>query len=411
MLKALARRRSRIAFWRQSLLPLLLMMGLAKGAAATEQLPAVLTPYWSEKLSYDDNIFRLPDGTPSPNGSRSDLIRTDIVGIALDKSYAQQRLRFDTALLHQHYARHDALDFNAVNSTLTWDWTLTPSLRGVLLADRKQTPSNFADYRIFSTRNLRTNNTRLASLDYTVMGGWHLLASAARISSVSDDHTVATEDEFTATQRQFGLQYVFPSASFLQLSTRQTNGDYPNAGAPTPGLLNAPFHESAQELLGVWKATAKTTLSGRLTGVSRHHDDLPQRNFSGTTGRLDLNWDVTEKTAVNAGIGREFSTWQTDYSNYIASDIIYLAPVWQISTKTALTFRIDSARRRYLGEPFGPPPDQRHDRLQNAQLTFDWRLTQDTNVGASLQHSRRNSNYPGLDFTANTAVVNFMLRF
>lgn len=339
------------------------------------------------------------------------MVRTDVLGISLNKPYAQQRVRLDASVEHNSYRDHDALDFNAVNASFAWEWTLTPSLTGILSADRKQVPTSFTDYRVFSSRNLRTNNNRLLILDYAFGGGWHVLASAGKQSSVSEDAAVPVEDEFRSTLRQVGLQYRFPSTSAIVLLVRRTDGDYPNLEGATPDLLNAPFHEQAGEVQATWKISEKTTITARMAHVDREHDEMPQRNFAGNTGRADLNWQITGKTSLTAGLGRDFTTWQTAYSNYIVTDSIYLAPVWQPTAKTALTLKLEDARRDFLGEPFGPVADVRRDRLRGTRLNFDWQATRDVLVGLGAQHSWRNSTYPGLDFSDNTLFITFKARF
>ncbi|MFZ2629230.1 MAG: XrtB/PEP-CTERM-associated polysaccharide biosynthesis outer membrane protein EpsL [Rugosibacter sp.] len=394
-----------------------LLASLCAGSAAyaaPPNSPDTLQWILSETLAYDDNLFRLPTdvdpATSNGNSDRGSLIRTDTAGFAWDKPYSLQHFHVDASVEQHHYSNHDFLDFTGVNGLLAWDWSLTPHLTGVISADRKQVLNSFADYRNQGTRNVRTNQSRVAAADYEALGSWHLIAAAIDYSSVSDDTSQPIEDAVRSHGAQAGVKYVFSSTSYFSYVERSENGDYPGHEVQPATLIDSEFHQRAHELQAVWAFSDNTVLSGRLTNSERRHPNFSQRNFSGSAGRLDLNWKPTGKTSIVASAGRDFATFQTAYSNYIATDAVSIAPTWQMTAKTALKAKLVHSSRDFLGEPFGPVA-RRRDNINSAQLELDWDAMRSINVAAQVQHDRRNSSYPGFDYADTIVMLNLRLAF
>lgn len=394
------------------------LMGWAAGTAWADEpdssKPDGFSLTLSETLSYDDNLFRLPSGTdPQPftgKSERSSLIRTDLLGVGFDKRYSQQELHVAASVARYNYSNYDYLDFNASNGSLAWNWAFTPHLTGIVLAERTQTLNSFDDYRNLTTRNIRTNDNRVAGLDYELLGSWHVFAYATRYSSVSDDNSVALEDAYTSNSAQAGIKYVFPSASYISYIERKENGDYPGGSAQSPTLIDSGFDQRDHEIQAGWVLSGHTTLTGQIDRKERDHPNFAQRDYSGTVGQVSLSWKPTGKTTIVATAGRDFATYQTVYSNYIATDTLSIAPTWQITPKTALKAKLSRSSRDYLGEPFGPVAERR-DTINSGQLELDWQAARSITVAAILEHDRRDSSYSGFDFTDTTATLNLRLVF
>lgn len=366
---------------------------------------------FGETLTHDSNLFRLPGGVSPAGGlERSSLLRTDMIGFAWAKRHSLQRLRAEASFEHHDYSNHDFLDFNAINGKLGWDWSLTPHLTGVVSFERKQGLVGFNDYRNLSTRNLRTNETLVAAADYAISGGWHLVAAAIDYSSVSEDNSQPVEDAFSSRGLQTGVKYVFPSNSYLSYVVRRENGDYPFSAVAPATLLDTEFRQYVHEVQAAWAVTTATTLGARLSQIEREHPNVGARDFSGTAGRLDLNWKITDKTRLLAVLGRELTTFQTDYSNYIVTDSLSLAPVWQITPKTALKLQLAHSRRDFRGTPFGPV-DMREDRIFTRRIELNWEATRTLGLIAALQHDRRESSYTGFDFKATMLLLGLRVAF
>lgn len=368
----------------------------------------------AESLTYDDNLFRLPAGvtpaTSNGNTARASLIRVDNLGFSWNKPYSLQQMHIAADVEHHHYSNHDFLDFNAVNGSLDWNWSLTPHVTGVISADRSQTLNSFTDYRNQAARNVRTNQNRVAGVDYEAAGSWHVVAAASQYSSVNDDNSQPVEDSYRSHGVQAGVKYVFSSSSYLSYSEHGENGEYSGQTLQPATLIDSDFHQRSHELLAVWALSQQTVLSGRLTNSKRTHPNFSQRDYSGSVGRVGLSLKPTGKITVITSVGRDFAVYQTAYSNYIATDTISISPAWQISAKTALKAKFARSTRDYLGEPFGSVP-QRKDNVNSSQLEFDWDATRGVSLGALLRHDSRDSTYAGFQFTDTTAILNLNLTF
>lgn len=407
------RRGGRPAYRLTAALVALALNGISMAYAAEplpkDDDPDTLKLIASETLVYDSNLFRLPAGaTPSDGNSRSSLIRTDKVGFAWDKRYSLQRFHVDANLEHNDYSNHSYLNFTGKNGAAMWNWALTPHLTGVLSTERKQALVGFSDYRNSSTRNLRTNKSTVAAFDYEMGGSLHVIGAAIDYSSVSEDNSQPVEDSFKSHGGQVGVKYIFPTNSSISYLERRENGTYPFASAAT--VTDSDFTQRSHELQAQWVLSGKTTIGGRLTNIDREHPTYSQRNFSGTAGRLDMNWDITGKTSLQAVAARDLSVFQTTYSNYISTDSISLIPTWKMTAKTTLKGRLSHSRREFLGQPLGGVA-QRTDTINSAQIEAVWQAMRTVTVSAALQRDVRSSTYSGFQFTDNMATLGVRLAF
>lgn len=367
-----------------------------------------------ERLSYDDNLFRLPaavaPATNDGNTERASQIRIDSVGFSWDKQYSLQRIHADARMEHHQYSNHGFLNFNSVNGSLAWNWSLTPHLTGVLSADRNQVLNSFSDFRNQASRNLRTNESRVASADYEIEGSWHVLVALLDYASVSDNKLLPVEDTFRSHGAQAGVKYILPSGSYLSYLERSERGEYPGQGGQSQALIDTEFTQRTHEILALWNFSEKTLFNARISNSERTHPNFSQRDFSGTAGRLDVTWKPTAKIGMVLSLGRDLTSYQTGYSNYIDSNALSITPTWIVSDKTQLKGRFSRSTRDYRGEPFGSVT-MRKDTINSAQLEFDWQAMRNIALAAMLQHDKRDSNYPGFGFTDTTATLSIRIAF
>jgi len=367
-----------------------------------------------ESFSYDNNLFRLPSGvapaTGDGNTDRGSLIRTDKAGVSWDKQYSLQHIHADARVEHHQYSNHGFLNFDSVNGSFAWNWSFTPHLTGVLSVDRTQSLNSFTDFRNQSARNLRTNLSKVASFDYEALGSWHLIGAVINYSSLSDNNTLPVEDAYRSRGVQGGVKYVLSSGSYVSYVERSDNGEYPAQGVAPGSLVDTSFHQRAHELQAMWAYSEKTSLTGRITNSDRRHQNLGQRDYSGTGGRVDMSWKPTGKIILVAAAGRELTAYQTSYSNYIVTDSISFAPTWKITEKTQLKGKVSHSVRDYMGQPTGPV-SMRKDTVDSTQLELDWEAARNIDVATILQHDKRGSSYSGFGFGDTTATLNLRLGF
>ena len=120
-------------------------------------------------VTWDNNVFHLPSSVDPQallgKPTKSDRISATYAGLRVDKPYAQQRFLLELTETAYRYDNFSFLDFNALQYQGSWQWHFTPRVSGTLAADRTEALVNYTDFRDPSTRNVRTVDNRLLSVD------------------------------------------------------------------------------------------------------------------------------------------------------------------------------------------------------------------------------------------------------
>lgn len=368
-------------------------------------LPPILQFRVGQSLMRDSNVFRSPEAT-----RRSDIYGMTTLGVKFDKRYSLQRLELDVYAQDYQYQDFSELDFTALNYDAAWRWSFTPKLRGNLTADRREFVDNTADALVgpggISAVNRRTESALGADAEYELGAAWRLVAGAFE-RELENTRTTAEADS-TVTGAEAGVRYVFRSGNALDYRFRRGDGEYQGqVGAGLP----QDFTDSEHEVRFEWAPTGRTSLQGRLAERDREHKGAPDRDFSGLTGRINVNWVLSGKTQLDAGFIRELSSYQTATTNYYEGDRFYVSPVWRPTAKTALRLRLEQGTRDYKGAPAGQVASGRRDKTALASLGVEWEALRALTLAATVQRDRRTSNTDGADYRANTLGVSALFRF
>lgn len=366
-----------------------------------------------EQVLYDDNLFRLED-SEDPSSFLGDTRRSDLrfstsAGIRLDKPYAQQRFQLDAALVDHRFLNYGFLDHHAFNYRAAWLWHLTPRISGVLLAEQKQELNNFADFRSIADKSIQTSQTRLFTIDGDIGAGVHLLGGLLDVRARNSERFDAVGD-YQQDGAEFGVKYVSRAQNWVSLVQRETRGRYRGRELDPVAQLDSGFDESETEARLGWRFTGKSAVEARLGYVDRQHDHFAQRDYSGTTGRLEYRWNPTAKLQLNTSLSRSLLSFQEDGNSYYVADTFSIAPVWKYSPKTTLRLRYDYSDREYRGAIL-PTLPLRQDHVQTLLFATEWAATRSLTLGGTLQRTQRSSNIDGLDYDSNAIGINAQFLF
>jgi len=400
-----------------------LSVALALGATSTAHAqpapePDFLTLRAGYELQYDSNLFRLPEGANLQarlgRDSADEQIGITTVGATLDKRYSLQRVQVDVSLVDYRYRYFQQLDFVARNYNAAWRWALTPRLRGNLSTQRQQSLSSFADVQGFNRQNQSTRSQQRLDAEYELDGVWRVLAGLSRTSQTTLDQ-LEEADNTSTRSGELGLRYDFASGSTMGYRLRSASGEYLGSDVfsaldPQQGAGSS-FEQLSHEFRLRWAWSRKTTADFSITHLNREHREQPGRDFSGFNALASVAWKATGKTTLVASWNRDLASYQTASTNYVQTDRISLAPVWQASAKTTVRLRHSVAQRRFLGHPDGLPDSPRRDLTHETALSVTWAARRNATLGASLARSTRSSTVPGLDFSSNRALVSAQIRF
>ncbi|NOU25208.1 MAG: putative exosortase B-associated extracellular polysaccharide biosynthesis transporter EpsL [Methylotenera sp.] len=355
---------------------------------------------------HDDNLFRRSSSEQSENITKA------FAGIKLDKKYSLQQFKFDYTVTSYNYQSNNNLDFNAQDYKAAWLWTLTPSLKGTLSADRKQQLNDFQDYRNVTGvngKNIRINQTQHFEADFSPHNIWHLLGGVTR-TELKNSRIFNEEDDYTMNALDAGVKYVYRSGSAITLMGHQRKGDYDNRSPNPVFLYDSGFDETEGEAKLSWLLSGKSQLNLRTAYVSRDHDHFSKRDYSGAVGSVDYNWTPAGKLRVNVRLASDLSSYQTNDSSYTRNNVLSVSPAYAVTDKININANASLSRRSFLGSGINPSGD-RTDNTQLLSVGVNWKPHRNVTLGANVQRTNRNSSVSLLDYTDTITGISGTLNF
>jgi len=363
-------------------------------------------------VNYDDNIYRLPSSVdPLPvigNSSKSDHIRFVSLGVNVDKKYSNQDLVFSANASENKYATFSSLDYNGTAYSAAWNWTMSSRFSGTLSTRRTQTLNSFADIHTY-TRNLQTYNERHLNADWWVESGWHLLAGATN-GEWSNSYTTVNNSNYYSNTDEWGVKYVLADGNSLALISRNVHAYNSNTSPNYVTEIDTGYTERQEEFQFSWMLSGASALNGSMMNIRHSFPLFSQRDYGGNQDSLAYTWSITDKLRLNMSLKRSINTWLDLASSYYVSDTVSMSPSWQISSKVDMHMDLSHGNSDYRGE-IVPGVATRHDGIESYLVGFGWYPQRSVRFDASLQHSRRTSNYSAYEFSDTTASLSASTTF
>ncbi|MBT9507761.1 XrtB/PEP-CTERM-associated polysaccharide biosynthesis outer membrane protein EpsL [Rhodoferax sp.] len=392
---------------RDSLL-LTALLGTLGAAPAWAQAQDTLTLIASQSLSTDSNLFRLPAHANTMaligKSSAAEQIESTSLTLKFSKAYSLQRFELAVNLIDYRYQNFNYLSFTAHNYNAAWRWSFTPRLHGNLNADRSETLNSFSDFQGFNLRNQRTNTSSRFNAIYELGGPWEVFGGVSRTTQTNLQPLLA-ESDYAANSAEAGLRFAQASGSSLAYTLKNASGQNINRAYSPAGLYDDGFKQVDHALKFLWAISGNSTADLTTAYINRTHAHFSQRDYSGLNSAVNLNWNISGKSALSAGWARDLSSYQTASTNYSQTDRLFIGPVWQLSPKMVARARYEVARREYLGSPSGLVAPQRSDTTTDASVSLDWQPNQYLTFSATLQNAKRASTLPGLDYDSHMATL------
>lgn len=394
----------------------LLTVALTAAELSQAQNADGLTVSASAAALTDSNLFRLPSDANTfaliGRDGAADQITVTSLGVNYSKDYSLQRVELNLNLANYRYQNFSFLNNTSNNYSAAWRWSISPRFRGNLTTDRKETVNDFTDVRGLQQSNQRTNITSRLDGAYELGGAWRLTGAATEATQTNPQGQTSEADTLTRSV-EGGLRYVYPSGSQWSYSLRTSKGNYLIAGNQALALIDDSFNQIENEVTLAWAIDGSSSAFFRVTGLNRTHPKFGERDFSGISASANYNLMITGKSSVAIGLTRDLSSYQTSTSNYAQTDRLTFTPTWAITAKTQLRLNCNYAQRTYLGAPTAQGANALHrtDTLSDTALSFDWHLQPRLTLSASVQHSRRSANLPGLDFQSTSTSISAQYSF
>jgi len=379
-------------------------------------LPSQALALWGDRLEifaqehviYDSNIFRLSDARASALGitEKSDTYYVTTVGLNLDLPVSRQRFKLGLALNESRFDRYKQLNFGGHDANAVWLWQLGNNLSGDVGYTSVKTLASFTNVLTIVPSKVEAERA-FASANWLITPRWRLGAAVdERQRRYSDP--ARQVNNIDATGADASITYLTPRGNSIGLAYRTEKGRFPNGSLP----VNNAYTQDTASVVVDWTVTPASHLNYRVGVVSRKYDNqvpgFPNRDFDGLSARVVYDWRPTQRFTLSAIVLREISPVEDIETSFVNIRGFAIRPTWAITEKTSLTATLDSSRRDYRGDPTVP---QRDDKVNTAVIGVTWQALRNVQVGATLQHEKRTSNIPNIDYKFTQAAIRARIGF
>jgi exopolysaccharide biosynthesis operon protein EpsL len=389
-------------FFRVCLVAPLLTMVACAGAQARQG--DTLQGFVSYTATYDSNIFR------TASGEQSDIYHQLGAGLLLDWKESRQQVTGRVSASKTRFSDLSVLDYNGYDFQGQWNWQLGNHLSGQLGYTASRSLGSFVDSTVGLTQNTVDRSRKFVNGSYQFHPRWRINAA---VDSDKLEYGADSQDDSDRTldAAELGADYLTPKGSRLGMFVKVIDGKYPNRQVlPFPfTTVDNSFEQREIGLRTFWAYDGKLTFSGRAGQAQREHDEVPQRDFTGLTGRVDATWQATGKLRIGGAIYRDIGAVEDIYSSYSVNDGIRITPSWQISSKLALDAQAYVERRSFEGDPFSIGI-HRQDDAHGYSLSLNYQPKTWASLGMSVQSGSRDSNLAN-DFSYRSVSLSAQLVF
>lgn len=388
---------------------------LAAGAAHAQRSPYSLRA--SQAISYDSNLFRVPDAA----GADSDMISTTSLTLGIDQPISRQRLTASATARGTAYRDNSALDGFGYDLSLGLDWEAGSKLSGVARVLASQTQAGFESYGSLAQPESGRNQERSRIVDLRGQyGGQSILTleAQANYTDISYSSTGFASRERKSAMLGAGTRWRPGGPWSFGLMLRRTDGEYPRFSA----LAGADEYDRNDiDLTAEYQPTGASRLTARLTHTDENHDLDTSRDFSGVTGELRWNYRATGKLAFTTAVVRETASGSSttttatpggeETTSYLTDSRLasrfMLQADWDATAKIRLSGNAEYSREDYDTQFVGGASGNQRGHTRRFGLTASYAATRVWTFQCALSHMRRDSGVVigGLDYAydANTA--------
>ncbi len=278
-------------------------------------------------------------------GQQHDFISTTALRAGFDKHFGDQRLFLLAAPSIVRYASIDQLNYVGEDFLADWSGHLATNGHYGLNYEHTKVATDPAD-QLVPTGNRATRDQ--VGADLAVPTGPHWQA----VTTWHADHTrnsSTTEQggDNAGWAGDAGVSYVPVTGNNVDLRYRHSHYNYPNV-IPSQ-LADNTYTQNEIELSGNWQLSEPSQFEGRTSYVRRHHDNFPERDFSGWIGSLTYLWKPTVATSTSVRVFRDIGAVTDSSASYAKTFGISLEPNWEATQKITFGSLLEWQRRSYDG--------------------------------------------------------------
>ncbi len=378
-----------------------------------------ISPFVSEVVTRDDNVFRLADGVDpllaigAP--SAKDTYQATSAGVGFDVPVAAQRLEGEVAVNRYHFNTFNELDFNGYGARAVWRWRVGERFSGDLGHDRSEALASLSNVQSGSrstTPNVIKTERSYVTATYDLAAHWQVRGDL-RNASQRNDASQYKPNDLDAHSTEFTLAYVTGQMTRVGVISQNVDGHLPNPELLGAVRLNNSYGQQSVAAFIEWQPSPHSQLKARAGSTRRDYDVIPQRNFDGSVYVATMDWRPTDNVTLTAIRQRDISPYEEINIGLVLSDGVGFHSLWNIREKAAVAVELESADRTYLGDAASflgtAAPYSERVRSVGAKLSLHPRKLVTVDVG--WRHERRSSLTTLGSYAAGIATVGFRFAF
>jgi exopolysaccharide biosynthesis operon protein EpsL len=389
---------------------------LGRFPAYQTQLPRPTEMWVQAGALHDSNLFRLSSGADANrvlgSSDRSDTVIRAGGGIRHEQLIAgRQRLRLEASGDQYSYHRYTQLNHVAYRLAGTWLWELGNDLSGTVGYERRR--------RLIDLAGIQRPIKDLITEDHLFASGAYLLGPSVRLRGGVDgfkgSHS-AVSGEFansTITTVTGGADYVTTLQNSIGVEVRQSQAKVPFQEPVGLTLVNNEYTEKEVALVATYIPSSQLRTTGRIGHTRRHHKDLSQRDFSGTTWRMAADWTPLNKTGFELALYKEPRSIIDIAATYVVVKGVSFGPRWAPTEKLVFNMALvretqdfaGAADRIVLGAPL------QSETVRIVRFGAGWEPKRFVQLTAGFDHGIRSSNVLFRDYSYNAAMLNAKFDF
>lgn len=399
-------------------LALLMVLGMIASpsrADDTEETEDTFMPYVRGLYGYDSNLFRLQNDQEAyavlGTTNTAESYHTLAAGMDVNLRVSRQVIKAHAEYNQTWFGKYSMLDYDGRDAYLKWDWLVGSVAKGDVGIAETLTQASYANVKQPVSNLIRTRKSFLHAA-IKLDTPWLVKFGAERTDS-DNNASILQEQDATVDTVNAGVQYSTKKGSTVELISQRSDGQYPNRQVVGLAPIDNGYLQWDNGVAVVWAPTGKTQVSGKLNYTQRNYAEVPQRDFSGLTGFLAMDWMVTGKTTLRASLHRDIGALENDTASYTLNQGIAFGADWKPTAKLVFNAQLSHDDISYTGDPgfvLSTAP-AREDRLTTVQAGLQYSVLRNTMLGLVLKRGVRDSSEAFSSYGYNSALINLRSEF
>lgn len=396
-------------------LALLVALSVMSSPSPAEDYEDTFTPYVRGLYGYDSNLFRLQNDQEANavlgSTDTAESFYTLAAGMDMNLRVSRQIIRAHAEYNQTWFSKYSLLDYDGRDAYLKWDWLVGNATKGDVGIAETLTQASYTNVKKPVSNLIRTRQ-RFFHAATKLDNRWQVKFGAERVDT-DNDASVQQALDATVDTVNAGVQYTSNKGSTVELISRRSDGEYPNRQLVGLAPIDNDYLQWDNGVAIVWAPSGKTQVSGKLNYTQRNYAEVPQRDFSGLTGLLAMDWMVTGKTTLRASLHRDIGALENDTASYTLNQGIAFGADWKPTAKLTFNAQLRHDDISYAGDPgfvLSTAP-AREDRLTTAQAGMQYSVLRNTTLGLVLKRGVRDSSEAFSSYRYNSALINLRSEF